>query len=252
MIKKIYPLALFALPLLFLPACSNFTDGASRKRNALVIPSVTAPNIHSWASITKTFSKDAATLTFEQAWLPKKDKGFREGTVRLLHGKNRLYVLADLTDDLLVTRAKRNNENLWSLGDVFEIFARDLAGDTYYELHTASNGKNLQLNFPSQKFFESRNFELDDLKIARPMYQYRVRKTSQGWQVYAELDAQTLFGKDAAPLAGREWLVSFGRYDYYGKKEDSPKVLSSTSRHKAPLSYHHQRYWTRIVFAPDA
>ncbi|MFV0417005.1 MAG: hypothetical protein ACK5NG_11655 [Chthoniobacterales bacterium] len=256
--KKLTRLLLPVALVFIVAACSSLPEygksSRSQKTHTVEVPAVEPPNINSWTSITRTFAKTAKTaeLPFAQTWLPEKDSGFREGTVRLAHGKDRLFVLADLTDEQLATRAKQNNENLWSLGDVFEIFVRDLGGDLYYEFHTAPNGKNLQLSFPSQRFFESRNFELDDLKVAKPTYDYRIRKTAKGWQIYAELDARTLFGAGATPLTDRQWLVSFGRYDYPDTQEESKGILSSTSPHKRPLSYHHQRYWTRIVFAPEA
>ncbi len=37
-----------------------------------------------------------------------------------------LWVLATMDDDSIVSRATGNNQRLWNLGDVFEIFVRDL------------------------------------------------------------------------------------------------------------------------------
>ncbi|MFV0416510.1 MAG: hypothetical protein ACK5NG_09115 [Chthoniobacterales bacterium] len=219
------------------------------------IPVMTAPDIRYWDSIIRAFSqKDGyALLRFSQAWLPEVQDDFCGGTVRIGYQGSRVFILANLEDDMMTTKATKDNENLWALGDVFEVFIRDLAFKKYHEFHASPNGLRLQISFPSEAFYHKRKFTFNDHKIKEVLYAYRVRKIRKGWQVYLEIDSAKLFGEKHSFLPDREWLMSFSRYDYTrGKNIDKKNIVfSSTSRHQPPRNFHDQKYWRRILFLYD-
>lgn len=178
----------------------------------------------------------APCLAFAQAWREAPEPELAPGTVRMAWNEAGFWVLATLEDACVFTRAESDQQRLWTLGDVFEIFLRDLAGEEYLELHTAPNGCRLQLRFASGRVIEQmRDGEavFEDALAREECFRSEVRLVAGGWQVLA-----------CVPVTGRRLKVSFGRYDY--RDAETPPVLSSTSPH-AELNYHRQHEWREVV-----
>lgn len=171
-----------------------------------------------------------------QAWLDTLENNFRPAEVKLGCREGTLLVLSTMLDQKIFTRAARDNERLWDLGDVFEIFLRDTTREEYLELHVSPNGHRLQLRFPSSetvKKLRGRLLKLEDLIVREPLFDFSTRTTSDGWEVFAEI-----------PTTGTNLLASFSRYDYSGA--ETPPVLSSTSAH-AKADYHRQEEWVPLT-----
>lgn len=153
--------------------------------------------------------------------------------MRLGWNASGFWVLAAMDDDSIVSRATGNNQRLWNLGDVFEIFVRDLSGEEYLELHTDPNGHWLQLRFASERIFpklKTREVKIDDLLVEEPLFHSKARVRDGGWDVLACVTG----------LRGRTLRASFSRYDY-GETAGDP-VLSSTSAHRE-VNFHDQTGW---------
>lgn len=127
------------------------------------------------------------------------------------------------------TSAAADNQRLWELGDVFEIFLQVEGSGAYTELHVAPNGVRMHLRFP------------ENLPVTPVGFPASAKLTAGGWRVEAEVPA------DVCGLArfeaGRELRVSFCRYD---AGTDSPPVLSTSAAHSA-VSFHHPEDWPRAV-----
>ena len=185
-----------------------------------------------WPEAAEVF-ENAVRLPFRQTWRDEPSPGFREGEVRVGWNAAGLWVLATMTDDHIVTQATGNNQRLWTLGDVFEIFLRDLSGEEYLEMHTDPNGYTLQLRFPSERIFplmKARQFKVDDLMVSEPLFRAQARVRESGWDVIACVTA----------VRGRSLRASFSRYDY--SAVGGKPVLSSTSAHQE-VNFHDQSGW---------
>ncbi|MFV0338574.1 MAG: hypothetical protein ACK5LK_10085 [Chthoniobacterales bacterium] len=211
----------------------------------LQIPKIPHPNTQDWNALSMAF-ENAPSMSYAQNWLSEQDAQFRPATVSIAHDGENVLIFADLKDDDLCSKATANGQHIWDLGDVFEIFFRDLAGDRYYELHVAPNGFNLQLRWPSESFFRAKNYTIADVSVSIPIFKYQVRSVAGGWQVYAELPAAILF-ESKTKLTESTWSLSFGRYDVSFDKNE--QILSSTAPHELPLSFHNQQYWPHIQFS---
>ena len=197
-----------------------------------------------WESVATAF-EHAPSLALGQAWREKPEENFRPGTVRIGWQPDALVILAHLQDDALFTAATGDNQLLWSLGDVFEIFLRDLEREEYLELHITPKGHRLQLRFPgSQAIQDLRSGQntLKDYMIDAPIFDFSIRTVSGGWAIRARVPLASL-GIPGERKSGMALLASFGRSDYADEK--SPPVLSSTSAHEE-LNYHRQQEWTRL------
>jgi hypothetical protein len=157
---------------------------------------------------------------------------FRTGFVRLAWREGALYVHADLDDDDPRSEATGDHQLMWKLGDVFEMFLRDLSEERYRELHVTPNGHRFQLSFPRP------GMSYRECIVYEPLFDFRVIHRAGGWQVAARVPWPV----------DRPALFSFSRYDC-PRGLESP-VLSSTSAHALP-SFHRQEEWTRIEFGPS-
>ncbi|HEY5792892.1 MAG TPA: hypothetical protein VIS74_06300 [Chthoniobacterales bacterium] len=161
---------------------------------------------------------------------------FRGGEVRVGWNADGLWTLARMEDECIFTQATRDNEKLWLLGDVFEIFVRDMAGEEYLELHAAPTGHRLQLCFASDQVIEhlrNGHLEVEELMVDEPLFCLKVRTAPDCWEVLACVSA----------IKGRALRASFSRYDY--RDADTPPVLSSTSMHRE-VNYHRQHEWAEL------
>jgi hypothetical protein len=214
--------------------------------NPETCPKLTRPAPGDWKGAAEIL-QNGLRLPYQQTWNDPVDETFRPGEVLLGHDGHRVILLASLTDDDIFSTSTANGQHLYQLGDVFEIFFRDPSTPEYYELHCSPGGHNFQLRWPSAEEYFSKQARVADAIIMDPLFDYWVRTTPEGWEVMAELEASRFFGCE--DLSGRDWLMSFSRYDY--DSHGSKPVLSSTSPHRPLKSYHRQDFWHSIHFAKD-
>jgi hypothetical protein len=201
-------------------------------RIAIDVPALPPFEELSWQDAPSLFAR-APQLPFIQGWQETPSPKLREGAVRVGWNEAGLWVFATMTDDNIVARATGNNQRLWALGDVFEIFVRDLVGEEYFELHTDPSGFWLQLRFASERDFQllrEGKCTLEELLVEEPLFRTKTRVREGGWDVLACVTA----------VRGRSLRASFSRYDY-SEPEGEP-VLSSTSAHRE-INYHDQPAW---------
>ncbi len=191
--------------------------------------------------------QSAPSLLMGQEWNENLEERFRPATVKVLWQEDELRVLAELDDEILFTRATENNQHIYLLGDVLELFLRDLCGEKYAELHVAPNGKQLQLVFPNASQIveiRARRASITELFVPEPLFSFTQWENPGKWFVHARVPVAAFTGgKDS--LLGREWLASFSRYDY-SSTEEKP-VCSSTSPHKIS-NFHDQEAWALLRF----
>lgn len=197
-----------------------------------------------WQSIARAFQA-SPKLRFSQHWLGVSQVAFRPAWVRLGWRGDRFHYFAELQDDHIHTVASHRNEQFYTTGDVFELFAGAWGDEAYIEHHVSPNNQILQLRFPNSEAIRSLGAsKLEPYFIHDDEAVLRARVGEGKWWVYGELPAGSLPGAKS-PLEGTLWQVSFCRYDYAGEGTDP--VLSSTSPHEK-RSYHRRHEWRLIEF----
>ena len=196
------------------------------------------------ASVRAAF-REATPVPFRQAWLETPERDFAPGTVRTGWREASLYVLADLFDVDVFTRAERHNERFWELGDTFEMFLQPAGSQTYVELHVAPNNRRLQLRFAKPPSAADRDpfaaALIDDQVFDSRTW---VIPAEHGWRVFAHITAAAA-GQASGPLASSKWRFSFGRYDATRGRPEP--VISSTSPHTVP-AFHRPHEWGELRF----
>ncbi|MEX1119789.1 MAG: hypothetical protein WEB60_13460 [Terrimicrobiaceae bacterium] len=235
----------FAAAILFILLTMTSSPASTQPIPCPQIPGVDTSD---WEAIQQGFRK-APALAFRQAWNEKTERGFCKGTVRIGWQKDRFLCFAELEDRDVITRASERNQELWTLGDVLELFTGVHGQPSYIEYHTAPNGLTLQLRFPDSETLKNLGQPggLKAVMVKDDAALVQTRKTRTGWEIYGEVPAASVWAKKPpkASLAGQVWDLHFGRYDYSSDKK--APVLSST----APLTraaYHRRHEWQRIKF----
>jgi len=176
-------------------------------------------------------------LAMRQAWLPVPESGLRPAQVWLAVTETHFVVLAELADHDIMTTARRHNDPLWEMGDVFEIFVKHTGRPEYYEFHTAPNGVTLDLRYPRLYACRANGVER---YMVEPHFRAQVHgePALNRWRVAVEIPVACLAPRECLS-APSTWLFSFCRYDCGTGRAP---VLASTSPHTL-ADFHRAEDW---------
>lgn len=185
-----------------------------------------------------------------QGWAATLPAGFKAAKIRYAWEPDALWILADLPDDYITTRSTADNQDMWTLGDVFEIFVERQGARKYAELHVTPKNHRLHLLFPHGAIEKIRRDVsiLPSFKQSPVGFESRVRRPRgrAAWQVLVKIPAKIIFpGKRFCE--GVSLNISFSRYDY-GRRGQDP-VLSSTSPHRR-TEFHNRPDWRGMILMP--
>jgi hypothetical protein len=184
-----------------------------------------------------------AIFALAQPWQQTVDDGFRPGRVHLRWTPEALVVEAEMIDDEVFTISTADNQRMWQLGDVFEIFLQKEGRSDYVELHLSPNGHRLHLRLPNpQRRLSPDGPELtiEEMTVVPPRFRGFASRTANGWRARVEIPPEALVL--ARFETGQSFRIGFGRYDAASGRE---AVLSTTADHEV-LSFHRPQDWTRI------
>ena len=180
-------------------------------------------------------------LPFTQAWLPEPEPEFRPGTARISWNNGHLNLLAEMVDDEVMTTTTANQQRLWEMGDVVELFFQQVGESGYHEHQITPNGFTLSLFYPDiLSIAEVRGGRrcLEEFLSESPLRAIAA-KNSEGWR------AELCVGLPGNP--GDQILVSCCRYDYGSGR--SP-IISSISPHPV-RDFHRPQDWREMVLVGD-
>lgn len=180
-----------------------------------------------------------------QAWLEKEHPQLLVASVYFAWEPEAFWVLAHLPDNHITTDSTADSQDLWTLGDVFEVFIERDGIPFYLELHTAPAGHRLHLAFPQnwRDQIAQGKATLDNYRQSPVAFPAWVNKPhgANFWEVLTNVPATILAPYDPF-IAGQILNASFCRYDAGNTKKP---ILSSTSPHLIP-NYHHRHDWQKI------
>lgn len=156
-------------------------------------------------------------------------------------------VFALLPDNEIYNAATADGQELWTLGDVFEIFIRRENSPVYLELHVTPNNYRLHLRLTSEDFerIRERKAKLNDFMGDAKAFEADVKQmpARKIWLVFARIPASIL-PNGSLFESGDKLQLSFSRYDT--DREGQNAVLSSTSPHEK-LSFHRRHEWRTVT-----
>ncbi len=173
------------------------------------------------------------------------EPAFKVSTAWLAAGPACFLVLAELPDTYIATKAVRDWDPLWDLGDVFEVFMKPSWGHAYFETQFAPNGCLLHLRYPKVGARRDRGIrqyiQLDHSIRAA----VRIEPQAERWLVAAALPMEPMLAHGPARLPDN-WRVAFCRYDY----DAAGGFCLSSSASLSEPSFHRVDEWTRVTVAP--
>lgn len=181
-----------------------------------------------------------------QPWTRSLDQGFRPCEVRLSWTPAALLVEANLADDEVFTKATADNQKMWELGDVFEVFLQVEGRREFVELHVVPNGFRVHAHLPGPRGMATPTSEplaFESMLVSPVGFTAKAVKTKSGWRVSERIPAAIL-GLDAF-RPGQDLRISFCRYD--GSPGGEP-VLSTSASHPV-ISFHRPDEWAKIRLA---
>lgn len=153
------------------------------------------------------------------------------------------YVLYEDSD--VFSTATADNQQMWTLGDVAEVFVKPgVDRSDYWEVHVTPNGFLMDIYIPDRQRFMGGEVTWDEVIAASSGTARRVQVLEDRWA--AELVIPwAAFGVEGRPAQGERWQFAVCRYNYNGGLQNPE--LSST----APLSqpgFHRYEEFGDLVF----
>ena len=153
------------------------------------------------------------------------------------------YVLFEDSD--IFSTATADNQRLWALGDVAEIFVKPGVGlPGYWEIHIAPNNYMMDIYIPGREKMTTGNITWDDVIAADSHADKRVEVLEGKWAIEICVPWQA-FGLEAAPAAGTVWQFAVSRYNY---SDGLGAPEHSTTAHLSELNFHRYEEFTDLVF----
>ena len=192
-------------------------------------------------------SKYAAcpALVLRQHWTGADALPVETGIARIGATTKGLSVHIRYEDSDIFSTATANQQRMWQLGDVAEVFVKPgLDRTDYWEVHVTPNNFLMDLSIPSRSGMQSGEHSWEDIISPESGTVFQTHVTDGAW--VAELTIPwSAFGVAGIPESGTTWQFAVCRYNYNGGLEDPE--LSST----APLSkrsFHFYEDYTDLTF----
>jgi hypothetical protein len=186
-----------------------------------------------------------ASLPFQQTWRESPEAGFQTGLVRVGWSAGALEVGGEFEDAEVQTRATADNQRLWELGDVFEVFLQVEGRADYIELHVAPNAVRMHLRFP-HVLSRDEPWPFQQLFVNPVGFHAKAGELPGGWWAGLEIPCALLGLK--CLTAGLVLRAGFCRYDY----GPSGEAICSSTAILSEMNFHQPEEWTRCVLEGGA
>lgn len=193
-------------------------------------------------------SCDGMVFSLGQPWRWVTEELFRSADVWLGWTTDALHVRAIMNDDEVTTKATKDNQRMWELGDVFEMFVMVEGRSDYGEFHVTPNNKRLHLHLPGvggRVLPDGKPLSFEEMVVTPVGFSSSVSRNENGWSIAVKIPSDVLLLDHLKP--GVRLRVAFARYDAgTGRKP----VLSTTARHPV-VSFHRPEEWTRVLLVDE-
>ena len=185
------------------------------------------------------------SLPLRQHWSGSEALPQEAGVARIGATPTGLSVYVRYEDSDIFSTATANQQRMWTLGDVVEVFVKPgLERSDYWEVHVTPNSFLMDLHFPSRAGMRSGEHAWEDVITPESGTVFQTLVTDGSWS--AELTIPwSAFGETDIPASGTTWQFAVCRYNYNGGLEN-PELSSTASLTKR--SFHLYEDYTDLVF----
>ncbi len=159
-----------------------------------------------------------------------------------------LSFYAYLHDSDIFSRATADDQKMWTLGDVVEVFVKPgIDRSDYWEIHVTPNDFMMDIHIPDRTQFSNGTVTWEQVVSPTSHTTKRVAAADGTWAVEICVPWRA-FGLDAPPPSGSVWQFAVCRYNYNGGLENPEH---SSTAHLTELNFHRYEEFTDLVFALD-
>ncbi|WPJ95745.1 hypothetical protein SH580_20200 [Coraliomargarita algicola] len=199
---------------------------------------------------TNTFllpANEVETFKLSQPWFDSLQDDFREGAIELHWTPQALIINAMLNDDDIYTTSAADNQHMWELGDVFEVFLQIEGHEDYFELHITPANTRFHAhkpNVPGNDPITGEWKSIDHWLVTPVGFDAQANSSEDGWQAALQIPPSVLGLTSFQP--GTSLRIAFARYDGAPGRE---ATLSASSPHVQSeiITFHIPADWHRIV-----
>lgn len=166
------------------------------------------------------------------------------GSARIGAAAEGLSFYVDFQDSDIFSTATADQQRMWTLGDVAELFIKPgTARPDYWEIHVTPNDFLMDIHIPDRQRFTSGEVTWE--QVIAPSSHTRKRVLVMPGRWVAEIVVPwAAFGLAGRPTRGTVWQVAVCRYNYNGGLTDPEH--SSTAPLTVP-GYHRYEEYTDLV-----
>lgn len=167
------------------------------------------------------------------------------GSARVGAAADGLSFLVDFQDSDIFSTATADQQKMWTLGDVAELFVKPgTARSDYWEIHVTPNDFLMDLHIPDRQRFTTGQVTWDEVIAPSSHTRKRVQVLEGRW--VAEIVVPwAAFGLHGPPPPGTAWQFAVCRYNYNGGLANPEH--SATAHLTAP-GYHRYEEYSNLVF----
>ena len=188
---------------------------------------------------------DCSTLPLRQHWRGADALPREGGVARIGASASGLAVHIRFEDSDIFSTATADQQRLWLLGDVVEVFVKPgRARDDYWEVHMSPNGFLMDLLIPDRPGYQRGDYDWETVNAADSGTSHQVRVEEGSWAAEA-IVPWSAFGVAESPAPGATWQVGVCRFNFTGGLHDPE--LSSTASLTQP-GFHRYEEFTDLLF----
>ena len=189
--------------------------------------------------------RDCIPLPLRQFWLGPASMPAEEGQAFVGAAEEGLSFYTCFADSDIFSQASADDQRLWTLGDVAEVFVKPgKERSDYWEVHLSPNGYKMDIHIPDRARFIGGEVTWDQVIAARSGVQTRTAEGPGQWT--AELCIPwSAFGLEGRAAPGSVWQFAVCRYNYNGGL-DNPE--HSSTAHLSQVNFHRYEDFTDLVF----
>jgi len=190
---------------------------------------------------------DAVAFPFFQNWIAPGSRPHEGGLVYVGGTETDLCFYVWLEDRSIFTTATENNQPLFKLGDVAEIFIKPgTSREDYWEIHVSPNDLLMDLHFPSRGAIKSGQTTWEQVVAADSGSRKTVTTNPDEGSWTVELCVPwRIFGFDQQPGPDETWQFSVSRYNY---TDDLDHVEHSSIAPLTELNFHQYENFINLTF----
>ncbi len=236
--------------------CQNLPGGASPEPSAAIEAHRASGPLKIDGNLDEPAWRKAPPVPFTLAVAPSMRNKVRElegkGSVRLLYDDQHLYLGFEFEDADVVDFSKRDDQELFTMSDVAEIFLKPSDQTWYWEFHVTPTGKvsaywwpgRGRLGLAGPTSHVTPRFIQAAAKVRGTINDWRDR--DEGWTAEVAIPVAKLYRDGSSKTLGPNWTILVSRYNYsrYRMQATGPELSSAPALSEA--NYHLVEEYARL------